>query len=332
MQSESNRIKQKRLFNSILNFRELNLIIIIIVIAAFLWIFTDSFSTINNLRSVGVSFAINCIVVIAMALVIISGGIDLSVGSVMALSSCLFAVLYLDGYPFILCVLASIGASLLCGLFNGFLIAKQKMPPFIVTLAMLGIARGICLIITTGTPLSLVDKLPPAFRFLGGGSIQGIPVLLIISVILVVIADTLFRKSPLLRQVYYTGSNQKAAEFSGINVDKVKILVYVFSALLCGLAGLLFVSRYSFASPVAGQGLELTVIAGCVIGGISMEGGEGTVLGAVLGVILLSVINNGLILLDVSVYWQQFISGIILITAVWLDYTRISRRNKKLNA
>ena len=332
MQNDTKSLKQKSILKKIIDFRELNLIIIIVVIAALLTIFTDSFATSGNLRAVGVSFALNCIVVIAMALVIISGGIDLSVGSVMALSTCLTAVLYLEGLPFIVCALAGIAASILCGLFNGFLIAKQKMAPFIVTLATMGIARGICLIITTGTPLSLVNKLPAAFKFLGAGSIGNFPVIVIISVVLFVVADILFRKSPLLRQVYYSGSNQKAAVFSGIKVVKVKILVYVFSSLLCGIAGLLFLARFSYASPVAGQGLELIMIAGCVIGGISMEGGEGTVLGAVLGIIMLSVINNGLILLAVSVYWQQFIAGIILITAVWLDYYRISRRNKKLTA
>ena len=332
MQIKSGVEKQKSIFRKIRDFREINLIFIIIALGVLLWIFTESFMTPSNLRSVSVSFALDCIVVIGMSLVIISGGIDLSVGAVLALACTLTAVLYLDGMPFILCALIGLSASVLCGLFNGFLIAKQKMAPFIVTLAMMGIARGICFIITTGTPISLVNKLPAGFKYLGAGSIGGFPVLVLISFIIVFIADLLFRKSPLLRQVYYSGSNEKAAIFSGIKVTKVKLLVYVFSSFLCGIAGLLFLSRFSFASPVAGQGLELTMIAGCVIGGISMEGGEGTVLGSVLGIIMLSLINNGLILLNVSVYWQQFIGGIILISAVWLDYYRVSRRNKKLSA
>ena len=318
------------IFRIIRDFRETNLTLIIVGIGVVLSIGTPSFLTSANIRAVSVSFALDCIVVIGMSLIIISGGIDLSVGAVLSLSCALTAVLFQNGVPFVLCVLGGIIASVLCGAFNGYLISRQKMAPFIVTLAMMSIARGLCFVLTTGSPISLVNKLPPVFKYLGSGRIVGFPVVVIIAFVLVVIADLLFRRSPLLRLVYYSGSNEKAAVYSGINVPKVKFLGYVFSSLLCGIAGLLFLSRFSYSSPVAGSGLELTMIAGCVIGGISMEGGEGTVLGSVLGVILLSLINNALILLSVSVYWQQLISGSILITAVWLDYYRVRRRNKKL--
>jgi ribose transport system permease protein len=322
-------IKRMGIARRITNFREFNLILIIILIGVVLSIATPSFLTSSNLRAVAVSFALDCIVVIGMSLTIISGGIDLSVGAVLSLSCALTAVLFQTGLPFVVCALAGMLASLGCGVFNGFLIAKQKMAPFIVTLAMMSIARGIGFVLTTGSPISLVNKLPPAFKYLGSGVLAGFPVVVLISVVLVIIADVLFRRSPLLRLVYYSGSNEKAAVFSGLNVPKIKFLGYVVTALLCGVAGLLFLSRFSYSSPVAGMGLELTMIAGCVIGGISMEGGEGTVLGSVLGVILLSLINNGLILLSVSVYWQQFIGGCILITAVWLDYYRNRGRSKK---
>ena len=317
------------IFRRIRDFRETNLILIIIGIGVILSIATPSFFTSANISSVSVSFALDTIVVIGMSLIIISGGIDLSVGAVLSLSCALTAVLFQSGVPFILCVLSGIIASVLCGAFNGYLISRQKMAPFIVTLAMMGIARGLCFVLTTGSPISLVNKLPPVFKYLGSGRIEGFPVVVIIAFILVVVADTLFRRSPMLRLVYYSGSNEKAAVYSGINVPKVKFLGYIFTSLLCGIAGLLFLSRFSYSSPVAGSGLELTMIAGCVIGGISMEGGEGTILGSVLGVILLSLINNGLILLSVSVYWQQLISGSILITAVWFDYYRVRMRNKK---
>lgn len=331
-QAKAPAMKKISIFRIIKDFRETNLIIIILALGVILSIASPAFLTASNLRSVSVSFAIDCIVVIGMSLVIISGGIDLSVGAVLALSCALSAVLYKSGLPFIICILAGVIASLLCGLFNGYLISRQKMAPFIVTLAMMSIARGICFILTTGSPISLVNQLPAGFKYLGSGSLFGFPIIVIIAMLIVIVADILFRKSPLLRQVYYSGSNEKAAIFSGIKVSKVKLLVYVFSSLLCGLAGLLFLSRFSYSSPVAGNGLELTMIAGCVIGGISMEGGEGTVLGSVLGVIMLSLINNGLVLLNISVYWQQFIGGVILISAVWLDYYRIRSRSKKLNA
>jgi ribose transport system permease protein len=196
-------------------------------------------------------------------------------------------------------------------------------------MSMMSIARGIGYILTTGTSISLVNKLPAGFKFIGSGSLGVLPFLVVVCVLVGLIADVLFRKSPLLRLAYYVGSNSKAAAFSGIPVRRVKLWVYIFSALLSGIAGLMFLSRFSYSSPVAGSGLEMTMIAGCVIGGVSMEGGEGTVLGSMLGVVLLSLISNGLILLSVSVYWQQFISGCILIAAVSLDYYRIRRAAMK---
>jgi ribose transport system permease protein len=196
---------------------------------------------------------------------------------------------------------------------------------------MMYIARGLGYILTTGTSIALVNKLPDAFRFIGSGIIgKNIPFLVVLCVVIGIIADILFRKSPVLRLAYYVGSNAKAAAFSGINVKRVKLVVYIVSGLLAGVAGQMTLSRFNYSSPVFGNGLEMTMIAGCVIGGVSMEGGEGTVLGSILGVVLLSLISNGLILLNVSVYWQQFISGCILIIAVSLDYFRVRRAANKL--
>ncbi|MDR1930189.1 MAG: ABC transporter permease [Treponema sp.] len=292
---------------------------------------SPAFLTALNLRSVGIGFATNCIVVIGMAMVIICGGIDLSVGSVLCLSCALSGSLFYNGMPMPWASAAGIAASILCGVFCGFLISYHNMPPFIVTMAMMSIARGVAYILTTGTSISLINKLPPGFKFVGSGSIGPIPFIVLICAVVGLIADILFRKLPLLRLVYYVGSNERAAAFSGITVRKVKLYVYIISALLAGLAGQLFLSRFSYATPVAGNGLELIMIAGCVIGGVSMEGGEGTVLGSILGIVMLSLINNALILLNVSVYWQQFVSGCILITAVWLDFYRVRRANRKLN-
>lgn len=321
--------ENKGIFSRLRDFREGTLILIIVAFCVLLWILSPSFLSASNLKAVAVGFSIDAIVVVGMALVIISGGIDLSVGSVLALSTVIIASLYFNGTPLILAILAAIGASTVCGLFNAFFIGKQKMPPFIVTLAMMSIARGLCYIITEGRSISLTGKLPAGFKSLGSGHILGIPIIVIILLVFVIISDILFRKSPVLRQVFYTGSNSKAAAYSGVNVTHVKFGVYLASSILCGLAGMLMFSRFSYASPSAGSGMELTMIAGCVIGGVSMEGGEGTVLGSVLGIILLALITNGLVLLNISVYWQQFISGIILILAVWLDYSRNKARTKK---
>jgi ribose transport system permease protein len=325
-------VNVRNVVRKVSEFREINLILIILILGIALSFASPAFLTVLNLRSVGIGFATNCIVVIGMALVIISGGIDLSVGSVLCLSCALSGYMFYNGVPMLWCSIAGIAASILCGIFVGVLISYNNMPPFIVSMAMMSIARGIAYILTTGTSISLINKLPAGFKFIGSGNIGPFPFIVIICVIIGLIADILFRKLPLLRLVFYVGSNEKAAAFSGIKVKKVKLYVYIISALLSGLAGQLFLSRFSYATPVAGNGLELTMIAGCVIGGVSMEGGEGTVLGSILGVVLLSIINNALILLNVSVYWQQFVSGCILITAVWLDYYRIKRANLKLGA
>jgi ribose transport system permease protein len=321
----------KGIFKMVAEFREINLIVIILVLGVVLSFASPAFLTAMNLRSVGIGFATNCIVVIGMALVIIGGGIDLSVGSVLCLSCAFSGYLVYNGVPMVWASLAGIVSSILCGVFCGFLISYHNMPPFIVSMSMMSIARGIAYILTTGTSISLIGKLPAGFKFIGSGSIGPAPFIVVICIIMGLIADVLFRKLPLLRLVYYVGSNEKAAAFSGIKVKKVKLYVYIISALLSGLAGQLFLSRFSYATPVAGNGLELIMIAGCVIGGVSMEGGEGTVLGSILGVVMLSLINNALILLNISVYWQQFVSGCILITAVWLDYYRVRRANRKLN-
>ena len=318
------------LIRKIGNFREINLIVIIFVLGIVMSVLSPSFLTVLNMRSVSIGFATNCVTVIGMALVIICGGIDLSVGSVLAFSCALTTVLFVKGVPLAVASAAGLGASVLCGVFNGVLIASYDMPPFIVTMSMMSIARGLVYILTTGTSISLVNKLPPAFKFIGSGNIGSIPFLVVICVLAGHAADVLFRKSPVLRLAYYVGSNSRAAAFSGIAVKKVKLAVYIVSALLSGMAGQMFLSRFSYSSPVAGNGLEMIMIAGCVIGGVSMEGGEGTVLGSMLGVVLLSLINNGLILLNVSVYWQQFISGCILIIAVSLDYFRFRRAARKL--
>ncbi len=312
------------------NFRELNLIIIIAAICIIMAVLSPVFLTPSNIRAVAISLALDFIVVVAMAMVIISGGIDLSVGATMGVACAIAAVMYVGGMPFILCILCGLAVAVLMGVFNGFLIAKQKMPPFIVTLAAMSIARGLCFIVTEGYSISLTNKLPAGFKALGSGDVGGIPILVIISIVFVIVADILFRKSPLLRKVFYTGSNEKTAAYSGIPVSKVKMCVYIISSLLCGIAGILFLARFSYASAIVGQGIEMNMIAGCVIGGVSMEGGEGTVLGAVLGIIMLGLISNALVLLNISVYWQEFISGVILIAAVWLDYSRNMKREKAL--
>ena len=183
----------------------------------------------------------------------------------------------------------------------------------------MGMARGAVLIITQGQPVSL-SGVDCVFAQLGGGLLFSIPVFVLIFVFIVVIFDFLMRKSSQMRKVYYTGSSERSAVLSGINTSNVKMYVYVVSAMLAGIAGVLQLSRFKVGAIAAGSGAELRVIAACVIGGASLSGGEGTILGAVLGVILLNVVNNGIVLLNVSVFWQDFIAGLVLLIAVVLDH------------
>jgi ribose transport system permease protein len=253
-----------------------------------------------------------------MTIALISGGFDLSVGAILGLSGILTASFFDVGINI---WVSAVFALIICmgfGAVNGLLIGKARINPLIVTLAMMTIVRGICYLITQGAPIKFYDA-PPSFFQLGQGQFLGIPIFLIFCFALVIIFHILMVKSSPMRKIFYTGSNEKAAKVSGINTQWVKFAVYVISAALAGIAGLLSVSRFSVAIPYAGDGIEMKVIAAAVIGGANLSGGIGTVVGSLLGVILLSLITNALILLNVSVYWQSFISGLILLVAVLID-------------
>ena len=190
------------------------------------------------------------------------------------------------------------------------------------------ILKGLCLIITKGTPLSLYD-LPDDFKFMGVGKIVGIPFVIILFLVLVIICDFLMRRSTLIRKVFYVGSNEKSAMFSGINVAKVKIFVSILCSSLAGLAGIIYMARFTSATPIFGQGYEMTAISAAVIGGASLTGGKGTVLGAVLGITMLQLVTSSLTLLNINPYWQTFINGMILLIAISLDSLSQMRKEKK---
>jgi len=313
------------LFEKFKNIRELSILVIIIVFSLMLKLLTPYFLTYDNLKTVAIGLSADGIIAIGMTIALISGGFDLSVGSVMAVSGVTTATLYAGGLNIWLAVLIGLMMSSLCGLINGYFIGKIGLNPFITTLGMMGIARGIAYFITEGAYISLYH-VPKTFLSLGGGDIFSIPYIVLIFIIIACFADFSLRKSSPLRKVFYTGSNEEAAILSGINTQKVKLFVFVLTAFLAGIAGILTLSRFQVATPSTGTGAELRVISAAVIGGASLKGGEGTIFGTVLGVILLNIINNSLILLNVSVYGQELVNGIVLITAVTLDY--LSHRNK----
>jgi ribose transport system permease protein len=300
--------------------RELTLVVSIVIIGVVLSFLTSHFCSLANLSTTAVGLSGDGIIAIGMTVVLVLGGFDLSVGSVMAFSGVVAGALYLGGVDIWLAALIALALGMCCGLLNGYLIGKVGLNPFITTLGMMSVARGCSYVLTQGSPLSLAG-LDKNFAFLGSGYIGGVfPTMVIIFIVLALLMDFAMRRSAPLRQVFYTGSSERAAVLSGIDVSKVKVGVFFLSSLLASLAGILSLARFTVAAPNAGISAEMRAIAACVIGGCSLSGGEGTIMGAVLGVILLGLVNNALILLNVSVYCQELITGVILIAAVLVDF------------
>lgn len=313
------------LFKRVKQFRESNIILIIILVSLAMSFLSDSFMTWSNIKAIMMSFATDGIVVIGMTIILILGGMDLSVGAVMCLAMVVAGKLFLSGVNPWLASLVGIAIAAGVGALIGWFVTKVRLSYFITTLAFMTIARGVSYVITKGTPLSLIT-LPPSFKYIGQGAILGIPFVIILFVVIVLVSDYLVRKSTLIRKVFYTGSNEKAAIFSGINVNKVKVFVCILTAALAGFAGIIYMAKFGAATPGFGNGVEMTAISAAVIGGASLNGGKGTILGAVLGIALLSLITSSLILLNVSVYWQDLVKGAILLLAVSLDMLSQSKQ------
>ncbi len=299
--------------------REAGLIVIILALSIAMSFASPHFLTWGNFRAMLMSFSIEGIVVVGMTILLIVGGIDLSVGSVVAFSMVVSGALFLAGLDPWTASLIGIAVSALIGAVMGFFVTVVGLNHFITSLAAMVIVRGLCLIVTKGTPLSLFT-LPPAFKAIGQGSFQGVPYVIIIFVVVVAIFDFLLRRATAFRKVFYTGSNEKAAQYSGIRTKQVKFWVTVLCSTLAGFAGVIYMSRFGAATPTFGAGMELNIIAAAVIGGASLNGGSGTIFGAILGMALLSVVTSSLILLDISVYWQDMIKGCILLAAVSIDH------------
>ncbi|MCP4398456.1 MAG: ABC transporter permease [bacterium] len=306
-------------------FREGTLFLIIFIICVIMSFASPYFLTWQNIKAMLMSFSTEGIVVVGMTIMLVGGGIDLSVGSVMCLAMVVAGKLFLLGMNPWLASLIGIVVSGLIGAIMGWFVTKLGLSYFITTLAFMGIARGACFVITQGTPLSLFT-LPKEFKFVGQGTIYGVPFVIVIFLIVVLISDFLTRRSTVMRKVFYTGSNEKAATFSGIKTSKIKIGVTVVCSSLTGLAGIIFMSKFGAATPGFGIGLELTAISAAVIGGASLTGGVGTVFGSILGIALLAIVTSSMILLNVSVYWQDLIKGGILLFAVSLDHIRSAKK------
>ena len=308
----------------LLKVRELNVFIALIAVGALISFFTPYFLTTNNLMGVFRSFSMTAIMSIGMVMVIITGGIDLSVGSAMGLSSLVTALCFQLGASAPVCVAAGLAVGLVFGTINGLLITGIGLPPFIATLGTLSIGRGLMYIITHGVPLT--PDTPESFAVLGQGYLGLVPVPVVIMVIMMICFSILMTKTRFGRHVYATGGNEVAARLSGVKTNRVKLIVYITSSTIAALAGVISFSRYLSAEPASGFGAELDVIAAAAIGGASLSGGIGSVGGAVIGAALAGIIANGVVLMNINTYAQQAITGAVILIAVSMDVLRTNNR------
>lgn len=298
------------------NLRDAGTLIGLLLIMAVFASLSDTFLTERNLLNILQQSAINACVAIGMTLVIIQGGIDLSVGPVAALSAVLSASLLVAGVPVPLAVLAGLLVGAACGLFNGILVAYAGLQPFIVTLGTLSLFRALALIYTGGNPILGV---PADFRALFNGSFLGVPTPVLIVVAIAVIAGLVLRKTPLGEYLLAVGGNEEAAHIAGVPIRATKITAYVISATLAALASLILVGRLGAAEPILGNLWELEAIAAAAIGGASLMGGKGSIIGTILGAITLGAMRNGLTLLNVQAFYQLLATGLIIILAMLVD-------------
>jgi ribose transport system permease protein len=285
-------------------------------------VFIPQFRDLQNIINITRNFSFVGIVAMGMTLVILTGGIDLSVGSVWGMTAVIVAFLLTHGWPILLAILVSLLAAAGIGLMNGLCITRLKMSPFVPTLATLSIARSFALIVTHGRPISIFGDEYQSFLWLGGGDIFGIPNPFIIFCLIGVFFWVLLSRTVWGRYVYAVGGNERTARLTGLHVDRLKITVYILSAVVAGIAGIVQYSYLSSVTADLGTGEELAVIAATVIGGANLAGGEGTILGTVIGAIILEVLRNGLLLFGIDPYWQGVFVGAVIILAVSIDYFR----------
>ena len=290
------------------------LVVTFIVIAAL----NDSFVDPNNLKNLLRQVSINALISFGMTFVILTGGIDLSVGSLLALSSALMGSLIVSGMNPMLAILAACFIGMGLGAVNGLVIAYGKVAPFIATLATMTIYRGLTLVYTNGIPISGLSD-DTMFHDFGQGFFMGLPVPAIIMLLAFAVSWFILRKTPLGRKIYAVGGNEKVSFIAGIKIERVKIFVYAITGFFCALAGAVLTSRLNSAQPTAGTGYELDAIAAVVLGGTSLSGGKGYITGTLVGVLIIGTLNNGLNILDVSSFYQQVVKGIVILLAVLMD-------------
>jgi ribose transport system permease protein len=291
-------------------------IIVLLILFGGMTLLSDQFLTGPNLGNLARQVAIFGIIAIGQLLVILTAGIDLSVGAVLGLAGCTTAELLAHGVPIPLAILGGLVVGAVCGLVNGLLVAYAKLPPFIVTLGMLGIARGVVLVFTNA---STIQPLPESFSNIANGTLLGVPNLLWLFLAVVLLAAFVLRRTTFGRYIYAVGSNPESARLAGVPVRTVLVSVYVISGLLAAVGGVLFTARLGAGIPTAGTGYELNAIAACVIGGASLFGAKGGAFGAAAGALIVATLNNGGNLLAINAFYLQIIIGLLILVAVFFD-------------
>jgi ribose transport system permease protein len=310
-------------WRSIVGRQEFGVVLILLAMVGFLSLYTDTFLTSTNIFNILRAFSWIAMSAFGQCMVIITAGIELSVGSVMGLSGLVSAMLLVRGVPVPVAVVGGLLTGLLVGFLNGLMITKGKLPPFIATLGSLLMARGLCYGLTGGWP---VRELPQAFRNLGQYDIPiagfGVPLPLIFMLVLAVLTSIFLTRTIWGYRIYAVGGNETAAGLSGINTGRVKVMVYSLCGLLTAIGGVVMTARLGVAAPTAANAYELDVIAAAVVGGTSLMGGEGTILGVLIGAAIMQVLRNGLVLVGVSAYWLQAVQGLVIVVAIMLDQLR----------
>lgn len=301
------------------NIKKLGPLIGFFLLCIVLSILSDSFLTVNNWMNVLRQVSINALIAFGMTFVILTGGIDLSVGSVLALSSAITAGIMASGTDGFIAIISGLLAGFLMGALNGVVITKGRVAPFIATLATMTMFRGLTLVYTDGRPITGFASDDILFQMMGRGYFLGIPVPVVFMIVVYAALYFVLKKTTFGRHTYAIGGNEEASRLSGIRVDRLKIWIYSLTGGLSALAGIILTSRLNSAQPTAGTAYELDAIAAVVLGGTSLSGGRGWIFGTLVGALIIGVLNNGLNLLNVSSFYQQVIKGLVILLAVLLD-------------
>lgn len=319
MQREGMNVDNRKIWLIARKYATMFILVIFLIAMAFL---SDRFFTFKNLTNVGRQISLNAILALGMTLVIISGGIDLSVGGVCALGCCVCAKILNSTGSSLLAIAVVLLIGLAVGAFNGFVVSKTGIAPFIVTLSTVSIIRGVTLVMTNASPMPISNA---AFKFIGQGTLLGIPFPIYITLILAIITAFVMNKTVFGRYVYAIGGNERSAVVAGIQVKKVKISVYMVSGFLAAFTAIIYTSRLSSGVPSLGNGFEMDAITAAVIGGASLAGGQGHIWGTMIGAVIIGILNNALNLLNINSYFQDIVKGVVVLLAVLFDFFIQSR-------